>query len=101
MTKLVVMYPWPKDPEHFRRHYLSRHLPLCRAIPGILASQYTFEPRVIQGSGRWFCIFEAEFADESALQAALATPQAKQATEDVANYSPERPTLLVYELQPV
>jgi uncharacterized protein (TIGR02118 family) len=73
------MYPWPADPDHFKRHYLERHLPLCRAIPGVLRSHYAFEPNTIEGPGRWFCIYEAEFVDEAELTAALATPEGLRA----------------------
>jgi len=97
MIKLVVMYPWPADPDHFRRHYLEQHLPLCREIPGLLRSYYAFEPKTLEGPGSWFCVFEAEFADEAALNAALATPEAQRAGDDVANYSPEPPTSLIYK----
>jgi uncharacterized protein (TIGR02118 family) len=101
MIKLVVMYPYPADPEHFKRHYTEQHLPMCRAIPGMNRIHYTFEPKTIGGPGRWFCLFEAEFADEAALNAALATPEAQRAGADVQNYSPDAPTSLVYKLVPV
>jgi uncharacterized protein (TIGR02118 family) len=93
MIKLVVMYPWPADPYRFKRHFLGRHLPLCRAIPGILRSHYAFEPKTVEGSGKWFCIYEAEFVD-------LATPEAERAAADVANYSPDLPTFLVNTSEP-
>ncbi len=101
MIKLIVMYPWPADPEHFKQHYVQRHLPLCRAIPGMLQSRYAFEPKTIEGTGKWFCIFEAEFIDEAAMHAALATAEGEKASADVANYSPEAPTCLLYLLNPV
>ncbi|MGH3426483.1 MAG: EthD family reductase [Mycobacteriales bacterium] len=101
MVKLVTLYPWPKSPALFRKHYLEMHLPLCREIPGILRSRYAFEPKTIEGSGNWFCIFEAEFADEAALDAALATPEALRAAADVANYSPDLPTSLVCQIETV
>jgi len=100
MIKLLVMYPWPADPDHFKRHYIDRHLPLCRAIPGTLRIHYTFEPQTVQGT-RWFCIYEAEYADEATLNAAKATPEAERAAADVANYSPEPPTVLIYKVDPV
>ena len=98
MFKLVVMYPWPDDPERFKKHYLERRLPLCRAIPGALWVHYAFEPATVQGTNKWFCIYEAEYADESALKAALATSEAQRAAADVPNYSPEPPTALVYRV---
>jgi|SRR5579871_1997824 len=101
MIKLVVMYPWPENPAHFKAHYLERHLPLCRGIPGGLRSHYTFEPRTIEGDARWFCIYEAEFTDEASLNAALESPECQRAGADVSNYSPNPPTTLIYALEPV
>jgi uncharacterized protein (TIGR02118 family) len=101
MIKLVTLYPWPADPQRFKTHFIEWHLPLCRQIPGLVGSRYAFEPKIIEGEGRWFCIFEAEFADQGALDAALATPEGKKAAADVANFSPLLPTSLVYEPNPV
>lgn len=80
---------------------VSCHLPLCRATPGALRSHYTFEPKTAQGTSRWFCIYEAEYANEAALNAALTTPEGKRAGADVANCSPDAPTVLIYKLEAV
>jgi len=101
MIKLLVMYPWPGDPDSFKKHYLARHLPLCRAIPHTLNIRYAFQPETLEGTrGHWFCIYEAEYADRKMLNAAKATPEAERAAADVANYSPEPPLVLIYELNP-
>jgi uncharacterized protein (TIGR02118 family) len=101
MIKILILYPWPADPDHFKRHYITRHLPLCRAIPGALRMQYTFEPKTTQGSRQWFCIFEVEYADAAMLETAKATVEARRAAADVVNYSPEPPTVVEYEVNPV
>jgi uncharacterized protein (TIGR02118 family) len=101
MIKILVLYPWPEDPEHFRRHYLARHLPLCRDIPGILHSYYTFEPRSLGVQSKWFCIYEAEFDSADALEEALKAPEMLRASADIQNYSPDQPTVLIYNLSPV
>jgi len=95
------MYRWPADPVHFKKHYTERHLALCRAIPGLAHSRYAFEPVALEGPERWFCVFEAEFEDEATMNALLETPEARAAAADVANFSPEPPTSLVYTLNPV
>jgi uncharacterized protein (TIGR02118 family) len=97
MIKLVILYPWPSDPAHFKNHYVQTHVPLCRAIPGMTRAHYGFEPQKTHGPGRWFCVFEAEYPDLSSLQAALATPQARAAQEDVPKFSVEPPLSLICE----
>jgi uncharacterized protein (TIGR02118 family) len=98
MIKLVVMYPWPADPNHFREHYIKHHLPLCQAIPGVLRSRFAFEPRTLQGASRWFCIYEAEYPNEEVLHMALASSEGRAAAADVMNYSPDAPTGLICEI---
>jgi uncharacterized protein (TIGR02118 family) len=78
-------------------YFVERHLPLCRSIPGLTSAHYSFDVAQIEGPGRWFCVFEAQFPDHATLKAVLATPQAQRAAEDVQNYSPETPTSLIYE----
>jgi uncharacterized protein (TIGR02118 family) len=97
MIKLVVMYPWPKDPVQFKSHYVAKHFPLCRELPGVVGMHYAFEPETVQGSTKWFCIFEATYPDHDTLRASLASPQGIRAAADVPTYSPDPPTAFVYE----
>jgi uncharacterized protein (TIGR02118 family) len=39
MHKLLVLYNEPKDPTHFRKYYVEKHLPLSK-ISGLKASRY-------------------------------------------------------------
>ena len=43
MHKLVVLYPKPADPDHFREYYVTNHLPLVTRMPGLLAWRYSFD----------------------------------------------------------
>lgn len=99
MIRHLVMYPQPVDPDHFTRHYIERHLPLCQAIPGTLRIRYAFAPKTLQGSERWFCIYESEYADLASLAAALASNECRSAAEDVANFSKAAPVAFAYEVE--
>ncbi|GAA1616608.1 EthD family reductase [Leucobacter chromiireducens] len=86
MHKLMVLYPEPQDRTAFTAYYESVHLPLCAALPGVQRISYALgisEP----GDGPYFGIFEAEFASEAALLAALASPQGRAVETDVPNYA--------------
>jgi uncharacterized protein (TIGR02118 family) len=87
MHKLVVLYPKPADPDHFRDYYVTNHLPLVTRLPGLLAWRYSFDVAATQGQTPYFAVFEAEFADAGAMTAARASPQGQQVTADVANYA--------------
>ena len=88
MHKLLVLYNEPKDPAHFRKYYVEKHLPLASKIPGLRASRYTFDvkPRA-PGNAPYFCIFEGEFDSEAALMDALASKEGQAVAGDVPNYA--------------
>lgn len=86
MQKLLVLYPEPVDRAAFEEYYVSTHLPLCAKLPGVQEITYSIgisEP----GQGPYFAVFEATFADEAALGAALNSPEGKAVEADVANYA--------------
>jgi uncharacterized protein (TIGR02118 family) len=87
MHKLVVLYPQPTDPEHFREYYVSTHLPLASRMPGILDWRYSFDVASAPGESPYFAIFEADFADAATLGAALSSPEGTATLAEVPNYA--------------
>ena len=88
MHKLLVVYNEPKDPAHFRKYYVEKHLPLVRQMPGVKASRYSFDIKALGGGkAPYFCIFEAEFEDEAALMSALGSKEGQAVAGDVPNYA--------------
>jgi uncharacterized protein (TIGR02118 family) len=73
MHKLVVLYPKPEDPQRFREYYLNTHLPLAAQLPGMLAWRYSLAVGAPDGDPPYFAVFEADFADAAAMDAALAS----------------------------
>lgn len=98
MIRNLVIYSTPPDPEAFRRHYLECHIPLCKAIPNTLRISYTFSPDVLLGDADCFCVYEADYADQAALEEAKSSPEGQAAAADVRNYSPTPPIVILYEL---
>lgn len=87
MHKLMVLYPAPTDPDHFRDYYLTHHLPLVSRMPGLLGWRYSFDVAATRGEAPYFAVFEADFADEAAMTASRESPQGRQVSADVANYA--------------
>lgn len=87
MHKMLVLYPRPKDPDHFRDYYVNTHLPIVYQLPGLLASRYSFDVAALGGDTPYFAVFEGDFADADAMRAALGSPQGQRATADVPNYA--------------
>jgi uncharacterized protein (TIGR02118 family) len=95
----VVLYPEPADPDHFRHYYVTKHLPLVTQMPGLLAWRYSFDVTATPGQTPYFAIFEAEFADETAMTASRTSPQGRQVAADVANYATGGAIVLHYPVQ--
>jgi uncharacterized protein (TIGR02118 family) len=96
MHKLVVLYPKPTDPDHFREYYRGTHLPLVAQLPGILAWRYSFDVSATGAQSPYFAIFEADFADAGALQASMQSPQGAAVAADVPNYASGGAITLTY-----
>jgi len=99
MHKLVVLYPEPADPDHFRDYYVSTHLPLVRRMPGLLAFRYSIEVAATQGQTPYFAVFEAEFADAAAMTAARSSPEGQQVAADAVNYATGGAVVIHYPVQ--
>jgi len=96
MFKVAFLYPRPADPEAFRKHYIERHVPLCRAIPDGGRASYTFEPQTPDGPSEWFCIFEIEFDSREQWEASVKSAEAMAAQAD-ASTLPVQPAIIFYE----
>lgn len=99
MHKLVVLYSEPADPDHFRDYYVTNHLPLIMNWPGPLAWRYSFDVAALEGQAPYFAVFEADFADPAAMDAALASPHGQRLAADVANYATGGAVIIHYPVQ--
>ncbi|MEV5647324.1 EthD family reductase [Nocardia sp. NPDC052254] len=99
MHKLVVLYPKPADPDHFRDYYVTNHLPLVMKWPGLLAWRYSFEVAATNGESPYFAVFEADFVDAATMAAARASQYGRQAAADVVNYATGGAVVIDYPVQ--
>ncbi|MBF6243910.1 MULTISPECIES: EthD family reductase [Nocardia] len=99
MHKLVVLYPEPADPDHFRDYYVTNHLPLVMKMPGLLAWRYSFDVAAPNGESPYFAVFEADFADADAVAAARASLHGRRAAADVVNYATGGAVVIDYPVQ--
>ncbi|MFC7425238.1 EthD family reductase [Nocardia tengchongensis] len=99
MHRLLVLYPKPADPDHFRDYYVTKHLPLVREMPGLLAYRHSFDVKATTGEAPYFAVFEADFADAAALAASRASDQGRRAAADVVNYATGGVVVIDYPVQ--
>src|SRR5262249_41027705 len=57
--RLLVLYPPPTDPDHFRSYYEETHLKLVAEWPGLRGYSYAFDVAAAAGDSPYFCVFEA------------------------------------------
>jgi len=101
MHRLLVLYPQPADPAAFLDHYVGRHVPLARTLPGLRASRWMQPQALGPATGTLaapFVVFEADFDSEAAMFAALGSPIGRDVAADVPRYSPAGATLVHYEV---
>jgi uncharacterized protein (TIGR02118 family) len=96
--RLLVLYPPPTDPDHFRTYYEETHLKLVDTIPGLRGYRYAFDVAAAEGDSPYFCVFEGDFDDAQAMDAAFATPEGQATLADIPNYATGGAVALNYEL---
>jgi uncharacterized protein (TIGR02118 family) len=98
MTRLIVLYSQPDDTEAFDRHYQEVHIPLAKKIPGLLRYTVSRGVTVAFGEDPVYLIAELDFADQAAMDAALGSPEGREAGRDmVANLASGGVRNLVFE----
>ena len=100
MYKMLVLYNPPKDPDHFRKYYVSTHIPLAAALPGLKAYRYSFELDALGPPGTtspYFCVFEADFESKDAFFAAVGSEYGGKVAADVPNYDTGGSVMLHYD----
>jgi uncharacterized protein (TIGR02118 family) len=88
-VSLIVHYTTPDDAAEFERHYLDVHAPLVEKVPGV---QSWSSARVVAaadgGDTPVYRIATLLFADQEALQTALATPEGQATAADYQQIAP-------------
>jgi uncharacterized protein (TIGR02118 family) len=98
MHRLLVLYPPPTDPDHFRSYYEDTHIKLAAKLPGLRSYRYGFDVAA-EGESPYFCVFEGDFDDAAAMGAALESTEGQAALADIPNYATGGAVALNYELR--
>lgn len=96
MHYMVGLYGAPADADHFRRHYLTTHLPLAAKLPGLVRMHHSFAVETLGPGETYFCIWTGAFPDEATASAAMASPEGQALAADVPNYASGGMTLFRY-----
>ncbi len=94
MVKLVVLYKKPADVRAFEEHFSTVHLQLVERVPGIVKTELSRCFGGPAGEPPYYLLFEAYFADRSALEAALQSPENRAADRDLMSFAKDIATVL-------
>jgi uncharacterized protein (TIGR02118 family) len=98
-VKLAVLCTQPADLEAFERHYLSAHMPLVAAMPGLLrAESGKFAVPSASAEQAYYREAELWFADQAALDAALKSPEGRATGADYQEIAPPGSLMLVQQV---
>ncbi|KZF06287.1 ethyl tert-butyl ether degradation protein EthD [Rhodococcus sp. EPR-157] len=85
--RVAVCYGAPEDPDAFDRHYADVHVPLARAVPGLVDFTWGTLDSLDDAPPPYYAIASLFFADEASLKAGLASTEMKAAGKDLRNFA--------------
>ena len=85
VARFLVLYATPTDPEAFDRHYRDVHIPLTKRLPGLRRYSLSRNVATIRGGDPPYLIAELEWDTLEALRAAFASPEGRDAADDMPN----------------
>ena len=97
MTRLIVLYKKPKDPEHFEKYYREVHGPMTGKLYGIGDCKYGRVSALDGGAGEFFWYWSGAFDSRQAALDAMASPAGQAGAADVPNYYHEDPLFMFFE----
>ncbi len=87
MLKLIAVYDKPEDSAAFDQHYNEVHIPLVKKMPGLQKLEVSRVRGAPGGEPRYYLVAEMYFADRDAIKAALMSPEAMAAREDLQSFA--------------
>jgi uncharacterized protein (TIGR02118 family) len=88
MAQLLVMYKTPKDTAAFDKHYVDKHIPLAKKIPGL--RKYEISRGAVAtptGPSAYHLVAVLQYDDMAAIQKAFASPEGQAAVADLQNFA--------------
>jgi uncharacterized protein (TIGR02118 family) len=84
MATLVVMYKTPKDKAAFDKHYVEKHIPLAKKIPGLRKYEVSQGPVATPaGPSGYHLVAVLQYDSVAAIQKGFASPEGQATAADV------------------
>jgi uncharacterized protein (TIGR02118 family) len=98
LFRITSLHGFPDDPEEFDRYYGSVHTPIVQRIPGVRNIRFGRALATVNGDvPPYYLVSDVYFDDKASFEAALESPQMKQALADVPNFASGGVTIMFCE----
>ncbi|RRQ25001.1 EthD family reductase [Rhodococcus sp. Eu-32] len=95
--RVAVCYGKPDDPSAFDDYYTSTHVPLAKAVPGLVGFTWGKTKSLDGSEPPYYAVANLYFDDEASLQTGLRSPEMKAAGKDVRNFATGGVTMFMQE----
>jgi uncharacterized protein (TIGR02118 family) len=100
MAQLVVMYKTPKDAAAFDKHYVEKHIPLAKKIPGVRKYEISKGPVATPaGPSGYHLVATLQFDDLAAIQKAFGSAEGQAAVADVKTFATGGVDIFMFDTQ--
>lgn len=100
MVRITSLHGFPTDPHEFDRYYRSIHTPIVQRIPGVRNIRFGRALQTVDGEpAPYYVVSDVYFDDLAALENALASPEMKEAIDDVPNFATGGVTIMLCEFE--
>ncbi|MGH6672829.1 MAG: EthD family reductase [Xanthobacteraceae bacterium] len=88
MAQLIVMYKTPQDTAAFDKHYVEKHVPIAKRIPGVRKFEVSQGTVATPGGpSGYHLVATLQFDDMAAIQRAFASAEGQAAVADVQTFA--------------
>ena len=90
MTRMLVVYKTPADPDAFEKHYFDVHVPLAKRLPGLETYEVSLGPATTLGSASdAYRVATLTFSSMDAMKAAFASDVGQECAADRRILAPD------------
>jgi uncharacterized protein (TIGR02118 family) len=101
MAQVVVMYKHPQDAAAFDKHYVEKHIPIAKKIPGLRKYDLSQGPVATPGGpSGYHLVALLQFDNLPAVQAAFDSPEGQAAVADVQRFATGGVDILMFDTRP-
>ena len=98
MIRILALHGQPIDESSYTGHYIDVHMPIVQRIPGLRNIRFGRVLETADGKPPpYYLVSDVYFDDKASFEAALESPQMKQALADVPNFATGGVTIMFCE----